>query len=420
MAKHAGIGRELPLWVAPTIGMVVALALGAGVLAVDALVDWPDWALFAFRGEAETARTLLGAIAGAVATLIALIFTIVAVVIQLASGQYSPRALYTLLQDRPSHLTIGVFVGTFTYALVVLLGLPIAAMGDGGDISSLAVTLAFGFAVGSLVNFAIYANHIIHSVRISSILERLGSEARVAIDDLFPKRLTADASEPAMAPDGEPEHEVRADEPGVLVALDTDALLAEAVANDAVIVVVPPLGAFVPSGGTLIEVHGPHDRAASLRRHLRLEAQPAPERWALRNLTDIAERALSPGINDPATAVQALDQLHDLLRRLVGRDFAVGSRLEADGTIRVYVPVKRWEDIVSQSLDEIRVVATGSLPAVRRLRAVLEDLLAVAPAVRKPALRTQLELLDAGVDRAFDDQATLDAARRPDTTGTQL
>jgi uncharacterized membrane protein len=410
---------HLPLWLAPAIGMVLAGASGVAALLLDSLVAWEETGLpVFFIGQPETARVLLAAIAGSVATLIALIFTIIAVVIQLASSQYSPRALYTLLQDRPSHLTIGVLVGTFTYSLVVLVGLGTTRV-DGQEIAaSLAVMLAFGLAVLSLVTFAIYANHIIHWVRITSILSRHGDNARRALEDLFPCTLQ-DGPEP-VPPPSDPDDRVAADHAGVVTAVDGNGLLRAAVQANCRIVVVPAPGSFVPAGAPLLEIHGQCDDPDALLQYLTLEREPDPERWAFRQLTDIAQRALSPGVNDPATAVQALDQVHDLLRRLVSRDLAHGTRFAADGTVRVFLPVKPWEDVLAETLDEFRLSGEGSLSVMRRLRAVVEDLVTVAPASRKASLDRQLDLLDRAVERSFADEGARDAARRPDRQGTQF
>jgi hypothetical protein len=115
--------RRQKLWIAPVTGAILATALASAALFLDQVISWDETPFPIFSGTADTARTLLQVIASSVTTLIALIFTILVVAIQLASSQYSPRALTTLLQDRPSHFTIGIFVGTFTYTLIILLGL---------------------------------------------------------------------------------------------------------------------------------------------------------------------------------------------------------------------------------------------------------------------------------------------------------
>jgi uncharacterized membrane protein len=173
---------QTSLWIAPTVGAALAALLAAAALFIDYRVEPDALPVPVFVGEPDTIRTTLSVIASSVTTLLALIFTIIALIIQLATGHYSPRALSTLLQDRPSHFTIGVFVATFTFALVVLINLRFTANGDGATAGGLAVTLAFGLAVLSIGTFAIYANHIVHAVRVSSIINRIAGLTRETLD----------------------------------------------------------------------------------------------------------------------------------------------------------------------------------------------------------------------------------------------
>jgi uncharacterized membrane protein len=173
------------------------------------------------------------------------------------------------------------------------------------------------------------------------------------------------------------------------------------------------MGDFVPHGGTLFEVWGD---ATSLDVKGLLEALTiGPERtlqqdtaFGFRQRVDIAERALSPGINDPTTAVQAIDQLHDLLRRLARRRFPSPYRMDEDGALRLLCPRPDWNAHLRLALDEVRQYGEGSIQVTRRLRFLLEDLLRVAPAFRRGELERQLALLEASAERAFG--ATQEAA----------
>ncbi len=398
-SRPRGPRQRNQLWVAPVVGAGLAILLASLALAVDATVRWGDPPLPIFVGDADTARAMLSIIGGAVATLLALIFTVIAVVIQLAIGQYTPRSLQILLGDRPTHFTIGVFVGTFTYALVVVLGLRVTLEAD--RVVGLSLTLAFGLAIVTIATFAVYSNHIIHAVRASYIIRRLADQTRAAVETLHPplepgEEATADA--PPPVPDADPVQVVDAPAPGVLVDLDDQRLLALAEERGAILRLVPPIGAFVAEGAPLVAVHGAPVDAALVRRAVRLE----PERtmaldasFGLRQLLDVAARALSPGINDPATAVQVLDELGDLLRRLAGRRLADASWYGGDGRLRIAVTVVDWETVILLTLDEMRRLGASSMPVMRRLRAVLADLLTVAPGCRRACLEEQIALLDA-------------------------
>ena len=139
--------------------------------------------------------------------------------------------------------------------------------------------------------------------------------------------------------------------------------------------------------------------------------------YALRLLVDIAARALSPAVNDPSTAVQALDRIEGLLRILAIRDLDAGALHDASGHLRLVVPLPRWEDYVSVSLTEIRQYGASSTQVARRLRALLVDLLRDVPPSRRPALLEQLELLDQTVDSHYADPAERAAAMVPDRYG---
>jgi uncharacterized membrane protein len=420
--KRRGRRQHTRLWIAPVTSAFVAAAVAALALWLDVHVDWEDVGLPIFAASPDTARMMLSIIGGSVTTLLALIFTVIAVVIQLAIGQYTPRALSLLLGDMPSHFTIGVFVGTFTYSLIVLLFLPLTLSDDGTQASGLALTLAFVLAVVTIATFAVYSNHIIHSVRASSIIGRIASETRMSIERLYPPFDGEPHLEPATKiPDEPPTHVIRAREAGVLVEVDDEVVFGAACDTQCVIVFVPPVGAFVPEGAPLARIYGGF--VAPTRIYSAVEL--APERnlrmdvmFGLRQLTDIAGRALSSGINDPATAVQVIDQLNDLLRRLVQRPLTDGSRRDDRGEVRLILRIATWEEVLTVSLDELRLFGAGSLSVMRRLRAMIEDLLSVAPDFRIPSLERQLELLDQAVEASFDSETDRVLARQTDARGT--
>jgi uncharacterized membrane protein len=413
------------LWIAPFVGAILASVLAAAALFVDHRVEWDTMAVPVFVGSADTARTALSVIATSVTTLLALIFTIIAVVIQLATTHYSPRALSTLLQDRQSHFTIAVFVATFTYSLIVLVNLRFGEGGDGGTVAGLAITLAFGLAVVSIGTFAVYANHIVQAVRVSSIINRIAELTRETLDRMYPTM--AEGDNPDDLPPLElPPHSrtVSSSRSGMLVDMNEEGLTELAARTDCVLKLGVPLGSFIPTGYPLVQVLAKDAGAVpdqeQIMAHIELEAERNIERdvgFGLRQLTDIAVRGLSPAINDPATAVRVIDQLHDLLRRLVVRDLAAGSRVYRDGQLRLVLEPPHWKE-VEHCIDEIRTYGKSSLPALRRLRAMVEDVRSVAPATRAASLQRQIELLERVAEEGFDEPATRELAKHPDLRGS--
>lgn len=408
--------RRGRLWVAPATGASIAFVIGIGVLLVDNYVISSATPLPKYVGSIETARSLLSVTATTIATLTALVLTIVTVVLQLASDKYSHRALRTFLQDRHSHVTLATFVGTFTYAVLALLGIDTTIAGQSDQVVGLTIPGAFALAVVTLGIFVSYIDHIVHAARGTSIIERVGTDTRTEIDRIFPAAFDEDHPEVQLDLSGEPDVVIPAPRPGVVYEMDVDGMLGWATEADATVVIRPAIGDFIPGGAPLIDVHGDGDDHDQVVGFIRLD----PERtitddvgFGFRLLVDIAENALSPGVNDPTTAVQCIDQLHDLLRRLVIRKITNGWHTDAHGTPRLFVPPTEWEDYVELACDEVRIYGEGHLQVARRLRAMLLDLRAIACDERRAALDRQLRLLDAANERSFADheeRATADAA----------
>lgn len=373
-----------------------------------------------FSGEADTARSMLSLIATSIATLTALVLTIVAVVLQLATQSLSPRAVRTFLQDPKSHLTLGLFVLTFVYVLVVLQQLGRVRDVDQDLVVSTSVTTAFVLAVASIQMFIVYVDHIIHQARVTSVIERLGDDTLNMIDDQYPasdgrQRLVGEL------PDREPDLVVRAPRKGHILEIDVARLLEAISQREVVVAMVPAIGDFIPSDGRLFELFGDVEvDPAVLAGTVAIDAERSITQdvpFGFRLLVDIAERALSPGVNDPSTAVQALDRLHDLLRRLGTRQFPTGWHADDAGVSRLFVHQPTWDLFVALAFEEIRHYGQDSLQVARRIRGAVVDLLDDLPASRHPALHRQLRLLDDMVEQGFGSELERAAARHPDAQG---
>lgn len=376
------------LWVLPALFTLGAVLLALGTLWLDRALQDTTVFLWSFPGDDASARNLLSTIAAAMINFLALVFTITIVVLQLVSNRFTPRVLRTFLQDQVSQVALATFVATFTYAVVVLR--TIGGQDSGGDfVPTLSTTVAFLFVLASVAVFVRYIDHIARSIRISHIATSVGDDTAKAIERLYPHdRDDEEEPRPSERPDGV----ARSKNKGVLVALDEDALVRCAAKSDATIRLVPVVGDFVTRGGAVAEVFGETD-AEQVSKHIHL----ADERelsndpgFGFRQLVDIAERALSPGTVDPTTAVQALDQLHDLLRDVAQRP-TPGTRLlrDDDGIVRVIVPQRTWSDFLDLSVDEIAFHGKESLQVKSRMRNMLDDLAAVASAERSAAVETK-------------------------------
>ncbi|HEV2068651.1 MAG TPA: DUF2254 domain-containing protein [Acidimicrobiales bacterium] len=401
-------------WFIPGGIVVAASAVALGLMELDARLVADDRSI-GFTGGAESARALLSSIASSMLTLTALVFSVTIVVLQLASGQFSPRVLRTFLRDRRSQTTLGVFLATFLYALIVLRGV----RGDGGTVDrfvpGISVGVSFALVIISVAFFVQYIHNITTSIRVIEIIDRISKETAAAIERIHPAHpQSADAGLPSLAA---PSATVCASTRGVVTSVNVERLCRIAERADVCLVVVPGVGDFVATGMPLVEVHGDADgvdddavrRAISLAKERQLDEDPA---FGFRQLVDIAERTLSPGVNDPTTAVQCLDHLHDLLRRLAHRPLPPRITRTSEQRARVVLPRPTWDDYVALAVDEIRHWGAGSLQVHRRIGALLDDLAAEVAPERAAVVIGRRRLLEAR-------RGDLPAAERPNVVDTR-
>jgi uncharacterized membrane protein len=310
-------------------------------------------------------------------------------------GQFSPRIVQPILKDRPSQFAIGIFVGTFAFAMLAMRQVLIGSSGNSGQVPGLTVIVAYLLVVVSIAVLVVYVHHIGRSLRVSALIELVGSDTRSLLDDMYPD----DGMEERNDRPGEC---IMSPRSGVLVHVDHDRLVEAARDADCRIEVVPALGEFVAAGAPLLQVDGDRSRLpAGIDRTLQLALERTLDQdvaYGFRMLVDIAERSLaeSPYL-DPTTAVQAIDRLHDSLRHLSRRRLPDGVHRDRDGRPRLTVPVMTWDAYVHLAFDEIRQVGAGSPQVARRLRSAFEDLLSYAPPERRAVVRDQLRLLELAI-----------------------
>jgi uncharacterized membrane protein len=398
------------LWFVPLACVLAGVALSLGTIAIDRAFDYqlvPQW----LSGGPDAAMEILGTVAASMVSLAALVLTITMVVVQLAMGQFSPRIVQRILEDKPSQMAIGIFVGTFAHAMLALREVQTEGR---GVVPGLAVVVAFVLVIVSIMVLVWYVHHIGRSLRVSALIELVGTDTRKLLDAQYSDRGTT----PSF-----PRPTICAPRSGVIIQLDHEALVAVAESGECVLKLLPAIGEFVPAGGPLLEISGNAERldvrAAVRSIQLGLERTLDQDMaYGLRMLVDIAERSLSDGpFLDPTTAVQAIDRLYDCLRQLAPRPFPDGTYRDKNGAVRLVISCKTWEDYVHLAFDEIRIAGAGSPQVARRLRAALEDLLTVAPQERKRVLQEQLALLQSSAQEAISQRRDLMRAAQSDRTG---
>jgi uncharacterized membrane protein len=331
------------LWVLPTIAVV--MALGIGLLLSQFEVSSTRW--FVFQGTPDDARTLLIAISSTLATVIALVLGLTVVALQLASTQFSPRLLRNFLRDRTNQVVLSVFVATFTYSTAGLFTVGVAAGQRVEGYPRLAVSFALALLFVSLLMLVFFVHHLAHSIQIDEVMRRVErSTLRVIRHDLPAQGVSA---EPAPSPPGWAVS-VPAYQSGWVQTMRPDVLLPLVREHDLTAVVSTMVGEYVVEGAPLLWLwtaspDTPAPDPATFREALHAAVRLGYERTAeqdvafgVRQLADIAVKALSPAINDPYTAIQALEHLGVLLANLVSRPLGDLRFYDPAGTLRVVAP----------------------------------------------------------------------------------
>ncbi|MFI1927692.1 MULTISPECIES: DUF2254 domain-containing protein [unclassified Streptomyces] len=400
------------LWIVPLFGLVLGVALAEAAAAVDGA----SWLPTSWDYSASTATSVLSSVVGSMIALLGFVVTIGVLVIQQATGTLSPRYMRLWYRDRLQKAVLGTFTGTFAFAYTLLRSI------ETDSVPNLGVTTA-GIAVSaSLLLLLIYLNRFTHNLRPVAIADIVGRSGEQVIHHAAAHLRSAAAPDKAPPTTGSVTR-VRSERGGVVQALNAPGMVSLAARHDCVFVLVASVGDFVPPGGTVVEVHGaasppdPHrvTDLLALGAERTIEQDPA---FALRILVDIAIRALSPAVNDPTTAVQVLNHIEAFLHT-VGRAGPRGHYELADdrGRLRLVLTGRPWEDYLELAVTEIRDYGATSVQVCRRLRALLEGLLASLPAVCGPALHAELRLLDEAVEREFADDLRRVEARIADSQG---
>lgn len=404
-ARHRLRGQ---LWIVPLLCVLAAIALSAITLTIDRAFS--DRLIPTdITGKPDAVSSILSTIASAMVTLTTLVLTITTVAVQLAMGQFSPRIVRALLQDRASQIAYGVFASTFIFAIMSLRELDV---GGGGTVPGLTVLVTYLLMLASVATLFFYMDHSGNSLRAAGLIDLVGDHLHEQIDRLYPTDDPAPVRSDVVA----------CPESGIVIDLDHPALVAIARDADCVLELAPMMGDFLPVGSPLFRIHGSaaHLDRYQVARYVVLAAErthgddPA---YGFRKLVDIAERGIAEPFNDPTTAVMVIDRLHDSLRQLATRSFPTGRHNDGNGDVRLIERVLGWDGYVRLAFDELRLAGAASPQVPRRILAALDDLKTVAPLERHPPLDRQLALLTTAVGQHFDDEHDGRAALVPDQQG---
>jgi uncharacterized membrane protein len=405
------------LWVLPLVGAVLGVVLGSLDYLFERGVSLP----LSLTYSTSTASTLLSAIVGAAAALTGFVVTVTVLVVQMATGTFSARYMRLWYRDRLLKASLALLVGTLGFSFALLRRV-------GNDfVPNLGTSIAGLMLVICLLVFLVFLDRVLHRMR------------PVAVAVLVAEYVHRDYRRYEAALSGAPDifwgsfdpggesHSlvVRSGQPGSVQAVDVRGLLSWARQRSCLIAVRRSIGDFVPAGAVLFELFG--DQRASpadedkLRKMVVLGAERTIEQdpaFAIRIMVDIAERALSPAVNDPTTAVQVLNHLSDLLR-LIGTVDLSASRWSGEraGRTGIVTPVRGWPEYLTLATTEIREYGANSIQVMRRMRAMLQELREEVLPWHRATVDDELARLDATVAGHWGQSIDLDRASQADGQG---
>lgn len=416
MLKHLRLHVERfrqSLFFLPAISVALAIGLAQGAILLDGyltargVLHLPTL----LQPSVESARALVSTIAAATITVAGVVFAVTLVSIQLAASQFSPRVIPHYLRDSWQQQVTGLAVGTFTYSLVVLAMLRAPGEANGsGVVPHVSGALALVLAVSTILALMAFLDRSALSMQVGEIIRRITVETRKRVTELYPDLTSAPAAPvpPAVAVPAGPGHAVRATEYGWVAHIDTDSLLTATPEGGTMRLDVRN-GSFVAAGQTIAHVWPAlADDAATTRAVNGALVLGATRQtlhdvaFGIRQLVDIALRALSPGVNDPTTAYEAIMHLGQILRDLLWRDLAPTERLTDDGRRLLSARDLTHADYVNRAFDQIRLAGGDQSAIVAALLQVLgglsEDLAAHGLPDRADAVRHQAQLVLATYD----------------------
>ena len=402
-------------WFAPSV--IVAYSIALAVILVEAdsagsdrlLAQWPRL----FGAGAAGARDMSSTIAGSMMSVMGVTFSMTLVALALASSQYTSRILRNFMRSHVTQYTLGVFAGIFSYCLVVLR--TIRGSGEVEFVPGLAVFFAFVLALGSVGVLIFFIHHIASSIQASSIIASVAKETIAVIDRLFPEKI-------GQGPDEDEDKDqvlrslekltwrtVPAKMSGYIQSVNNDALLRLARDRKTILRMECGIGDYVveETGLASLALEDPLDQETiaalnssyNISSHRSVEQDPA---FGVRQIVDIALKALSSGVNDTSTAVMCVDYLAAILARLASRQLPSSRRYE-EGELRVITIAQTFQSLLDDSFDQIQRSAEGNVAVMERMLSAIENIASLTTnPYRRRALCEQIQRIDELADRTIE------------------
>jgi uncharacterized membrane protein len=416
------------LWLVPAVEVIAAIALFAGTLALDRAAYNGDFTVPAWviSGTADAARQILTSIAAAVITVVGVVFSIILVTLTLASTQFGPRMLRNFIRDRGTQLTLGTFVATFVYAVLVLVSIGPGARGD--FVPHIGVTVTLALMVADMVVLIYFIHHTATAIQLPQVIASIANDLAEAIEtqgggDERPGQAPAPESGPSSAEllsrmeaaGGV----VKATDSGYVQFIRLRSLVRFAEQANAVIILNHRPGHFIVEGHPIGTVWPP-EAAARVNEALGRAHATGPYRtltqdvsFGIDQLVEIAIRALSPAVNDTFTAMTCVDWLGDNLCKIVRNWHPIRVHRDDHGFIRVIAAQPSYERLVQRSFEKIRQASMG-MPAImiRQLDAIAEIMTETSGPGQRRVLLEQAEMIQRASERSVSEEADRVDVRR--------
>ena len=411
------------VWIYPMIYVLAAFAFGQVLPRFELAYVAQNLSI-----SISSAQACLSAAATGMMALTGVVFALAFIMVQFSAVAYSPRLVGRFIGDQTLYHSIGVFSFTFIFAFFTLAWVDRNGSGKVPQYSTLIVGILL------MVSMFLFVRLIqcVTNLQIAPVLQSIGDQGREVIEGCFPPLGSKQGAETELKRfEGSQlgafcRTVTYTGYPRVVTRLEIDALVREAQTSGGVIAMAIGVGDTLVDGNIVMRVHGATSgfsevnavRAVHLGAERTFEQDP---KYSIRILVDIAIRALSPAVNDPTTAVQAIDQIEDLLRRLIRKDLDSAHIRDSRGDLRLILLLPTWQDYLALAFDEIRQFGANSLQVVRRLRSALSELADIAATVaRADITRRYLKQLDQGVDHSQFDREDKQKAMQEDRQGLGL
>jgi len=374
-------------WFIPSLMTLMAIGLSYGLTTLDKSLPHESTETFfwIYNGGVQGARTILSIIAGSMITVAGVSFSIIIVALTLASSQFGPRLLDNFMKDTGNQMVLGTFIGTFVYCLMIL-----SSIGDvieKAELPNISITFAIALSLASIGVFIFFVHHASSSIQAENVISKVYFELEEAVDRLYPEKL---GQELQKAGDSEVKEEeldnfrknsspVTARISGYIQAVETESLLKIAKQYDSILTLQYRPGDFVVKGSILVTVWPEDSKNKEIDKKIndafilgrKRTLQQDPE-FAVDQLVEIAVRSLSPGINDPFTAISCIDRLGAALSQLAQRKFPSPYRYDEKQQLRVIADSTTFTGLVDTAFRQIRQYGKTSVAVTVRLLEAIE------------------------------------------------